>query len=273
MGNFLPGDSTGLVKSLWMKLPFWFEEKNRALPLIALQYHEVRIEIVFADPANIPGIDSAYSPVINAWGEYAFLDINERKWFASNSHAYIIDQTQTHTFPSVISSTSSASTNYTLPFNLPVKYLFWVYRNSGVFGVYTADGQGLSASENAAPLQSAKIQLNGVDRFAEQNGSYFRLVEPYRTMKSVPAAGMYAYFFSKKPLDVGTITGTLNFSALDTVKLMVTSKQASAASTNDVLNENTTLSAATSLDTVTVIARSVNILRIHEGMGGILFAN
>jgi hypothetical protein len=246
---------------------------SKALPLIALQYHEVRIDFEFTNPASIPGIDSSFTPVITAYGEYAYLGPKERKWLANNPHVYMIDQTQTHNLPSVISTTTSASTSYTLPFNLPVRYLFWVFRNENQFGVYTADGSGMSSSDNAAPLQSAKIQINGIDRFSEQIGSYFRLIETNRTMKTVPVAGMYAYFFSKNPLDEKTIMGTLNFSALDTVKLMVTTKTASQASLATVQNENTTLTAATNLNVFTVIAKNINILRVESGMGGIMFSN
>jgi len=67
--------------------------------------------------------------------------------------------------------------------------------------------------------------------------------------------------------------GTLNFSALDTVKLMVTTKTASQATLASVLDENTTLATATSLNVLTVIAKNVNILRVESGMGGILFSN
>lgn len=273
MENFDSTDPAGMVRTLWLKLPFWFNNVSKALPLIALQYHDVRLEFIFNNPASIPGIDPSFTPVLNAWGEYAYLSPQERKWFANNPHAYMIDQTQTHNFSSVISATTSASTNYTLPFNLPVRYLFWVFRNENTFGVYTADGNGLSSNQNAAPLQSAKIQINGIDRFYEQIGSYFRLIETNRTMKTVPSAGMYAYFFSKNPLEENTIMGTLNFSALDTVKLMVTTKTASQATLATILDENTTLSAATNLNIFTVIAKNINILRVESGMGGIMFSN
>jgi hypothetical protein len=122
-------------------------------------------------------------------------------------------------------------------------------------------------------LQSAKIQINGIDRFSEQIGSYFRLIEPNRTMRTVPLAGMYAYFFSKNPIGERTILGTLNFSALDTVKLMVTTKTASQAALATVLNENTTITAAANLNIFTVIAKNINILRVESGMGGIMFSN
>lgn len=273
MENFEATDPPGMVRTLWLKLPFWFNNVAKALPLIALQYHEVRLDFIFNDPASIPGIDPTFKPILQAWGEYAYLGPKERKWFASTPHVYMIEQTQVRDFPSAISQTQSTSINYTIPFNLPVRYLFWVFRNNDQFGIYTADGNGLSANQNAAPLQSAKIQINGVDRFHEQIGSYFRLIETNRTMRTVPPAGFYSYFFSKNPIDEGTIMGTLNFSAIDTVKLMVTTKAASQPTLATVLNENTTLAAATNLNIFTVIGKNINILRIESGMGGIMFAN
>lgn len=273
MENFSSTDPSGMVRTLWLKLPFWFNNVSKALPLIALQYHDVRLDFEFADPASIPGINSSFTPVLAAWGEYAYLSSPERRWFAKTPHVYMIDQTQTHNFPAVISTSTSASTSYTIPFNLPVRYLFWVFRNENYFGVYTADGHGMSSNQNAAPLQSAKIQINGIDRFYEQIGSYFTLVETNRTMNTTPAPGMYTYFFSKNPLDEKTIMGTLNFSALDTVKLMVTTKTASQPTLASVLDENTTLATATSLNVFTVIAKNVNILRVESGMGGLLFSN
>jgi hypothetical protein len=274
MEQFESNDANGMLRSLWLNLPFWFNDVKNAIPLVALQYHEIRLDFVFENPANIPGVDPTYTPVITAWGEYAFLSKTERTSFVARPHEYIIEQTQTQDFPSVISTTSSASTSYTLPFNLPVKYLIWVFRNTQVFGIYSGDSSsGLSVDDKYTPLQSAQIQINGVDRFETQIGSYFRLLESFRTVKEIPPAGIYSYFFSKTPLAQNTVLGTLNFSAVDTVKLMVTTKAASAASVASVLNENTAVASTANLTTVTVIARSLNILRIQDGMGGLLFSN
>lgn len=274
MEQFETTDADGMVRSLWLNLPFWFNDIKKAIPLVALQYHEIRLDFVFENPANIPGVDPSYTPVITAWGEYTFLSVDERKAFVAAPQEYIIEQTQTQDYPSVISTTSSASTSYTLPFNLPVKYLIWVFRNAQVFGIYSGDSSsGLSIDDKYTPLQSAKIQINGVDRFETQIGSYFRLLESFRTIKEIPPAGIYSYFFSKNPLVQNTVSGTLNFSAVDTVKLMVTTKAASAASVASVFDENTADVSTANLKTFTVIARSLNILRIEGGMGGILFAN
>ena len=274
MGQFESTDVDGMVRSLWLNLPFWFNTTSQALPLIALQYHEVRVEFDFEDPKNIPGIDPSFMPIVTAWGEYAFLPVEERILFANKQHKYIIEQTQTNDFLSRISTTTSTTTKYTLPFNLPVKYLFFVFRNKNIFGIYSGDTSiGLPANDKNTPLQSAKIQVNGIDRFAEQIGSYFRLIEPYRVLKTVPPAGIYSYYFSKEPLNIHSSSGTLNFSALDTVTLSVTTKAASAANVENVRDEQTSLASTINLDVFTVIARSINVLRIEYGMGGVEFAN
>ncbi|AGE56270.1 major capsid protein VP54 [Paramecium bursaria Chlorella virus NE-JV-1] len=274
MEEFESSDSDGMIRSLWMNLPFWFNKLSFAIPLIALQYHEVRFEFEFTDVANIPGVDPSFIPQITAWGEYVFLPAEERVSFVSKPHEYIIEQTQTQDFNAYISTKTSLTTSYTLPFNLPVKYLLFVFRNENVFGIYSGDTSvGLSANDKNTPLLSSKLQLNGIDRMEEQIGSYFRLVEPYRTMLRSPPAGIYSYFFSSQPQNVHAPSGTLNFSALDTVKLVVKTKVASAATSADVKDEETCTVATANLSIFTVIARSMNVLRVENGQGGILFAN
>jgi hypothetical protein len=103
MEEFESTDADGMIRSLWLKLPFWFNTTSLALPLIALQYHEVRLEFDFQDPNNIPGINPSFSPIITAWGEYAFLPTEERILFATKPHKYVIEQTQTNNFVSKIS--------------------------------------------------------------------------------------------------------------------------------------------------------------------------
>jgi hypothetical protein len=88
-----------------------------------------------------------------------------------------------------------------------------------------------------------------------------------------PPAGIYSYFFSSQPQNVHAPSGTLNFSALDTVKLVVKTKVASAATSADVKDEETCTVATANLSIFTVIARSMNVLRVENGQGGILFAN
>ena len=117
---------------LYIPLQFWFNRNNGlALPLIALQYHEVRITVTFRDasvcvnylgsvlPSNVTASLMTESILLI---DYVYLDSEERKRFAQASHEYLIEQLQ---FSG--SETFSGSTNkFRLQFNHPSKYLIWV---------------------------------------------------------------------------------------------------------------------------------------------------
>jgi len=86
--------------SLYVPLEFWFcRNIGLALPLIGLQYHEVKINIQFED-ANlvqkygITGSDVASNLSASLWVDYIYLDTDERRKFAQSSHEYLIEQLQ-----------------------------------------------------------------------------------------------------------------------------------------------------------------------------------
>ena len=125
--------STNMKKAyqLYIPLQFWFNRNNGlALPLIALQYHDVRITLVFrkaldcinwsgnsiAFPTQLPSMQDSYLLI-----DYIYLDSEERKRFAQASHEYLIEQLQ---FTGSESLTSNPK--YRLNFNHPSKYLIWV---------------------------------------------------------------------------------------------------------------------------------------------------
>ncbi len=113
-------------------LPFiFFFNRNPGLylPLIALQYHEVRIDIDCSAKYDTY-FSTSVQPVI--WANYVFLDTEERRRFAQKGHEYLIEQVQ-HTGGDTIpsSTTESTATTIRLSFNHPVKELVWCYQNSG----------------------------------------------------------------------------------------------------------------------------------------------
>ena len=149
--NNIRSDS-GVAKPMF-PLPFWFcRNPGLALPLIALQYHEVKIKISLGQVNGGAG-------TWEVWADYVYLDTDERRRFAQVSHEYLIEQVQFH---------SLANANTTkLNFNHPVKELIW----TGPPGRHYA---------------SAKLVLNGHDRFAAQNAEYFRLKQPLDYHTAVP---------------------------------------------------------------------------------------
>ena len=230
----------------YIPLRFWFNRNpGLALPLIALQYHEVKINMTL-DPVNVAGTKDCKISDAKLLVNYLYLDTDERRRFAQVSHEYLIEQVQ-HT------GVESEST-VDMSFNHPVKALFW-----------TAYGS------SSAALGNAKLQLNGHDRAAEQPHDYYHLVQPYEcdlghcgksldtsTRKWVPVVntsdkhnvGMYS--FCLKPAEHQP-SGTCNFSRIDNARLNI----AGVSSTNNLY----------------LFALNYNVLRIMSGMGGLAYSN
>ena len=258
--------------TLYIPLEFWFcRNVGLALPLIALQYHEVKINLEFNDDSSIIATNtsdkfaSSYTNDVTAdsvsttaaqtkvksfsaelWADYIFLDTDERKRFAQMSHEYLIEQLQ-HTGTESISSTNTLK-GYRLNFNHPCKELIWAIRPN------TADLKWTDFSqEGSNPVNSAKLQLNGNDRFAERDGAYFSTVQPYQHHTNIPTVnpGINVYSFALKP-EEHQPSGTLNMSRIDTSSLQISSK---------------------TTGTLFMYATNYNVLRILSGMGGLAYSN
>ena len=117
---------------------------------------------------------------------------------------------------------------------------------------YNAAVPVIDAGEN--PVSLAKLQLNGHDRFAEREGRYFNLVQPYQHHENVPATGINVYSFALKP-EEHQPSGTCNFSRIDNASLHLT------------------LTSLTGNAKVRVYATNYNVLRIMSGMGGLAYSN
>jgi len=108
------------------------------------------------------------------------------------------------------------------------------------------------------PVVTAKIQLNGHDRFQEREGKYFNLVQPYQHHTNIPAVGVNVYSFALKP-EEHQPSGSCNFSRIDNATLLLT------------LSNNTVGSVLSA--TVRIYAVNYNVLRIMSGMGGLAYSN
>jgi hypothetical protein len=152
------GSSTGVNEAM-VPLQFYFcRNPGCYLPLIALQYHEVKVKCTWA---NVGGAAGTAANSIEMWADYVYLDTDERRRFAQVSHEYLIEQVQ---FES-----GSADTSQKLNFNHPVKAIYWT-----------------TTSANDLTTQQAKLTLNGHDRFSYQTKEYFQLRQPYQCHTAVP---------------------------------------------------------------------------------------
>jgi Large eukaryotic DNA virus major capsid protein/Major capsid protein N-terminus len=108
------------------------------------------------------------------------------------------------------------------------------------------------------PCVTAKLQLNGQDRFSEREGSYFDVVQPYQHHTRAPDTGINVYSFALRP-EEHQPSGTCNFSRIDNAVLQL------------VLSAPTVSGTATAK--VRVYAVNYNVLRVMSGMAGVAYSN
>ena len=192
-GSLIGASGSGCVEGsiCYVPLQFWFNRNaGLALPLIALQYHEVKVNVTFKEGSSIDGDASL-------WVDYIYLDTEERKRFAQMSHEYLIDQVQKNTSP-------NAATSHRLNFNHPVKEL--VIGKKGEYDAHGADGD-------------VKLTLNGHDRFAARSIDYFTRLQPYYHHTSMAASDkVLVYSFALRP-EEHQPSGTCNFSRIDNAEI------------------------------------------------------
>jgi len=256
--------------TLYIPLEFWFcRHAGLALPLIALQYHEVKINLDLQDVRYlINTTDSGAAAKLNSkglvasslWVDYIYLDTEERRRFAQVAHEYLIEQLQ-YTGEESLTSTSN---KVRLQFNHPCKELVWVTQNpSSVDCNSTRNSPFCYTDLNCGnPTAVAKLQLNGQDRFTEREGSYFNFVQPYQHHTNSPSIGINVYSFALKPEDLQP-SGSCNFSRIDNSTLNVT------------LTPETFKAGEVSISSVNfrIYATNYNVLRIMSGMGGLAYSN
>lgn len=274
--NPAANEDVGTVKRFYVPLIFFFNKNSGlALPLIALQYHEVKLSFTLASAAEMAlnGIDTTYTPTAALYVTYVFLDTDERRRYAQTSHEFLITQLQ-HTGPETLApGNNSRTTNIRLNYNHPTRFLAWAVKGSN-HGEFTVGSRG-GASDKFAPIKSVKLQLNGLDRFSERQGSYFNAVQPFEHLKTRPAAGIYMYNFGLRP-DETQPSGSCNLSRIDNATLVVTTKAGSVAYDDaaNVTSEDVTLAnIAGNLTNLLVYCENFNVLRVMSGMGGLAYSN
>ena len=187
------GDDSDGKYTLYIPLKFWFcRHPGSAIPLVALQFHEVRVKVTFGTVSGLT-IDSA-----KLYADYVYLDEEERQRFSQSAQEYLIEQVQ-HKSTSLAANSAN---NVSIPFNHPVKELIWT----------TSSGD----------MTEGKITFNGQDRAASRSGAYYNLVQPYQHHTRVPQGErVYAYSFGLRP-EEHQPSGTVNFSRIDNASMTIT---------------------------------------------------
>jgi hypothetical protein len=259
-------------------LMFWFNRNpGLALPLIALQYHEVKLNLDLETSTRLGLTGTELS--CELWVDYIYLDTDERRRFAQVSHEYLIEQVQFTGDETLTSGGARVDLNY----NHPVKELVWVAQD----GTTTGRNANNACQSNVMNFTTAKLQLNGHDRFTARRPEYFLNVQPFKHHTHMPRANrtlcavvssvdvtqdttttdkptqnvavtqnnsqyIYVYSFALNPEELQP-SGTCNFSRIDNATLV--------------------LSGGTNTGTMKVFAVNYNVLRIMSGMGGLAYSN
>ncbi len=281
------------TKTLHVPLEFWFcRNVGLALPLIGLQYHEVKINIQFEQEkyCEIDGTDmDAGKKTFGAtlWVDYIYLDTDERRKFAQSSHEYLIEQLQ------FAGKENATIAKPKLNFNHPVKELIWTvhkqwkadencewfnYSHNPALITTTAKtydeiNSVIGPTSSALnPCKTAKLILNGNDRFSQRDGKYFNLIQPFQHHENIPNnVGINVYSFALKP-EEHQPSGTLNMSRIDTATLDHVILDRATAGTGDAAA--TTAGKLPNGDyDLNIYAVNYNVLRILSGMGGIAYSN
>ena len=268
--------------TLYIPLNFWFSNPGLALPIEALQYHDVEIHFNFANSAdmiisvgeNVDGVPatSITTPLdidgkvvafkfCKLYVDYIFLDTDEKRRTIQSSHEYLIEQVQTLNNEDILKNETSRKINLFLKH--PVKALYWIISNNeyttiGSTGknnqplLYDADNN----VENKDTFTSMKLLFNGGDRFTERPAKYFRLTQPYQYFKCCPDKYIYSYSFALRPYDLQP-SGSCNFSRIDNVKMNIFFDAPTQTATPSKLK---------------VYAVNYNVLRVMNGMSSVVFS-
>lgn len=277
----------------YVPLMFWFNRNpGLSLPLIALQYHEVKIIMEFRNAAElIVGLtaagdrdfasnttsirDSSGVSLVNAalWVDYIYLDTEERRRFAQMSHEYLIDQLQFTGYESI--AIDQVSQKVRLNYNHPVKELIWTLQWEPNFTVGTAYNDwfnfsaalpGVPTASNAVDLMAdALILLNGHERFAVRPQTYFRLVQPYQSHTRIPDNFIYLYAFGLRP-EEHQPSGTVNMSRIDNAQLKF-----DMTNVANLPSPSSQWSGAQGR--IAIYATNYNVFRVMSGMGGLAYSN
>lgn len=284
--------------NLFVPLQFWFNRNpGLALPLIALAFHEVKLNLELRPYTELLNFAPDYTNSLECrlFVDYIYIDTLERRQFAQNGHEYLIEQVQFA--GDIIIQPNDTYRKISLPFNYPVKELIWVHigyihsqtgYNVGQNNWFNYDGSSPKSNDTAESFQTAFLTLNGHDRFSARKAEYFRKVQPYQSHTNIPRVGtdylggynsnnpsyqsyigssdtghrqfIYNYSFAISPEEYQP-SGACNFTSIEDVSLNLTYDK----------NVQTSLQDGPSI--LKIYATNYNVIHIRSGMCGLVFCS
>ena len=283
--------------SVYVPLEFWFcRNVGLALPLIALQYHEVKINIEFENMTEMKDTGRNYSnkafslkgsdgttdvlPVeeLNSgfrgseisletaalWVDYIFLDTDERRRFAQLSHEYLIEQLQ-FTGADTVSAGSASLKSIRMNFNHPCKELIWVIKPT----VNTAEATYVST-----PYWNNFTNRNGDNQYVlAKNPVTLAKIQLNGNDRFSERKG--SYFSLVQPYQHHEATPNNFNTGINVYSFAIKPEEHQPSGTLNMSRIDTAvLSVASSVaGTIYIYTVNYNVLRILSGMGGLAYSN
>ena len=224
----------------------------------SLECGQLLYRLLGAQPFNYTDAVDALPNAIHAFGGHDALAESSTSFIDASglfAEAGAIDVSNTYWWTQ--GNTAGANVNYSQPNFAPGYGQPNPFENSGVSdaGTFVLTETSLNLhcwGQN--PVVTAKLQLNGQDRFSEREGTYFDLVQPYQHHTKTPDTGINVYSFALRP-EEHQPSGSCNFSRIDNATLQLVLSNATVEGTKTAK--------------VRVYATNYNVLRIMSGMGGL----
>lgn len=255
-GGITPGSNVNSFQAFKF---FFCKEWQSALPLVALQYHDVELRVTWS--MNIGSLATSGATLVSPsttysglqyilWSNFIYLDQAEREYFVKNSHDILITQVQRQNVPD--------NSVMELAFAHPVKFLAFSANN------YTAV---YNSSPLAASQLQFKTQVNGVD-IGDSRAlihwidavQYYHTPYGYAPYGNVSNVAIVPFCLDTSKLQP---TGTLNFSRIDTYRIVTPPTITVRTLIQNYMNNASSY----------VYAVNYNILHIEDGMGALIYTS
>jgi hypothetical protein len=251
-------------QELFIPLPYYFTlSSGSALPLAALTYHGVQINVEFARLERLVCVSGGDVGVRNARTgmalspndlkaeleiTYVYLDTEERAAFTKNDFKQLVVQTQAYT-----KTESTRRCRIPLSFNHPcLEILFMVRRACHEASNNFTNFSGIDGRD---AITHAELLLNTTSRFGKKSALYWRAVVPYERHSNIPEAFIYVMSFALTPEDASSPSGSVNLSRIDSIELVLDMQPGMEKEAFSIY----------------VYARSWNIMNFSGGTAGLAF--
>ena len=287
--SIIENNETQNPVQLYIPLKFFFcRNAGLSIPLIALQYDDIKIKTMFRKMDNMINAEyiattSSVVPDVKLYANYIYLDKTERRIFTQKPHEYLIEQIQ-HNGKETLDANNGI---HQLNFNNLVKELIWICKSKDVeetdptvtgatavlsniegntitkgndyfnytspYGTLNGDAKNLEYlgnQESPEPFNTGIISIDGNERFSSQKASYFRSLQPFYHHSKVPQKHIYSYSFALYP-EKHQPSGFCDFTKFRNIEIKFT---------NPISNANLLL-----------FAIGYNVLRIGEGKANLAY--